>query len=514
MTEAGAPLSRYQRTMVMVVVTMATAMSALDITIAGVALPHMRGTFSATQDQISWVLTSYIVATAVVLPCTGWLAARFGRKRLFIVSLIGFTLTSMLCGSAATLNQEVLFRAMQGVFGAPLVPISQSIILDTFRRDQHAKVLALWGFGIMLGPVLGPTIGGYLTEEYSWPWIYYINLPLGLLTLVGAITFIHKTPIDRKARLDWLGFVALGIGVAALQVMLDRGESEDWFSSTEIIIEAMLAFVGIYVFVVHIVTGRNTFLNTELLRDRNFAVGLVLVFAFGFILLPPIMLLPALLQDLSDYPVYFVGLVLSPRGLGVMVGMLLVGQMANRIDPRWIMFLGLALVAVGGWPMLQWNLNVGPWELITTGIVQGAGMGFFYVPLLALTFSTLPARFRNEGTGFFQLMRNVGSSVSVSVFVLLLSRNTTINRASLIEHINPYNPALGVPQIAEFWDRNQAAGLAALDAEITRQAAMIAYINDFYLVILVAIASMPLLLLLRPPGPEADEAAAPQPAET
>jgi len=476
---------------------LATAMVAIDMTIAGVALPHMQGSFSVTQDQIAWVMTSYIAATAVVMPCTGWAGARFGRKRLFFVSLAAFTVASVLCGAARTLEAEVLFRVLQGIFGAPMVPLAQSVILDTFPREQHGKALGIWGLGLMLGPIMGPTLGGYLTEEYGWPYIYYINVPLGILACIGAWTVIPRTARNPRAALDWFGFAMLSLGVVALQLMLDRGERLDWFDSEEIVIEAFVAALGLYLFSVHVLTGRETFLNRALLRDRNFATGMALVFIFGFVLLPPLLLLPPFLQNLRDYPVTYTGVLLSLRGLGVMIGMQIGGRLVNRGDPRFVILAGIVAFVAGGWPMARWTLEVGSWDIIWTGALQGLGLGLVYVPLLAVSFSTLPTQHRTEGTGFFNLMRNIGSSISVAVFAGLLIRNTSINHAVLAEHISPYRAAAH-SLAGHLQSFDSARALAMVDAEVTRQAAMIAYANDFYLVVLAALVAVPLVFLLRP----------------
>jgi DHA2 family multidrug resistance protein len=487
-----------RRAIILATAMLATAMSAIDLTIAGVALPYMQGSFSETQDRITWVLTSYIVATAVALPATGWLSARFGRRRLFMVALIGFTAISALCGLARSLETEVLYRALQGLFGAPLVPLSQAIIMDSFPREQHGKALGIWGLGLMLGPIIGPTLGGYLTQEYGWPFIYYINVPLGIITVIGVIVAMPRTKRDKDSSLDWLGFLTLGIGIASMQLMLDRGERLDWFESYEIMAEAALAALCFYWFAVHIATGRNTFLSRELLKDRNFVTGLLLVFIFGFILLPPLMLLPPFLQELRNYPVAYTGAMISIRGFGVLFGMQLGGFLVGRSDTRVVLLIGVLAFAAGGWPMTQWTLEVGEWDVIWTGMLQSFGLGLFYVPLLAASFSTLPARLRTEGTGFFQLMRNVGSSISVTMFAILLVRNTTVSRAGLVENVTPYSQAFQRPLFGDAWSLTSPRGLAALDHEITRQAAMIAYANDFYLIVLCSLAMVPLIFLMRP----------------
>ncbi|MCD6735559.1 MAG: DHA2 family efflux MFS transporter permease subunit, partial [Burkholderiaceae bacterium] len=312
---AHAPVHRGPIT---VSVMLATIMQALDTTIANVALPHMQGSLGATYDQISWVLTSYIVAAAIVMPLTGFLSARFGRKRIFMASIVGFTITSMLCGAAMNLTQIVLFRLLQGVFGASLVPLSQAVLLDTYPRERHGPAMALWGLGVMVGPILGPTLGGWLTEYYDWRWVFYINLPFGLLAWFGLGLYVRETELDTRRRFDLAGFAMLSLGVGALQMMLDRGGTLDWFASTEIVAEAMLAGLGLYLFVVHIFTHAHPFIEPALFRDRNFSVGLLFIFVVGMILLTTMTLLPPFLQNLMGYPVVDVGLLLAPRGVGTM----------------------------------------------------------------------------------------------------------------------------------------------------------------------------------------------------
>src|SRR4051812_35900492 len=325
-------------------VMLATIMQALDTTIANVALPYMMGSLSATLDQINWVLTSYIVAAAIMTPVTGFLTARFGRKRVFLATVAGFTAASVLCGMAASLEQMVLFRLLQGVFGAPLVPLSQSVLLDSYPKERHGSAMALWGVGVMVGPILGPTLGGWLTEYYDWRWVFYINLPIGILTFLGLSAFLSETKTSRVA-LDWLGFLTLSLGIGALQMMLDRGEQLDWFSSTEVVLEAALTGLSLYLFLVHTATAERPFISPKMFRDRNFAIGLVFIFMVGIILLATLALLTPYLQNLMGYPVITAGIVLAPRGVGTMIAMIIVGRVINRVDPRGLIILGLLLTS-------------------------------------------------------------------------------------------------------------------------------------------------------------------------
>ena len=476
---------------------LATIMQGVDTTIANVALPHMQGSMSATQDQISWVLTSYIVAAAIFMPLTGFLSARLGRKRVFVWSVIGFTLTSMLCGMAQNLDQIVLFRLLQGIFGASLVPLSQAVLLDTYPRERHASAMAMWGVGVMIGPILGPTLGGWLTEYYNWRWVFYINLPLGLLAWFGLAAFVQETPTDRSRRFDLLGFAFISLGIGALQMMLDRGESLDWFASREIIIEGMLGGLFLYLFIAHMFTYDHPFLEPQLFKDRNFSVGLFFIFIVGVILLATMALLPPFLQNLMNYPVVDVGLLLAPRGVGTMIAMMMVGRLAGRVDSRYLIFLGLLLTSLSLWEMTNFNLNITGWDIVRTGITQGLGLGFIFVPLSIISFSTLAAHFRNEGTALFSLMRNIGSSIGISIVMTRLAENIQANHAVFSRYINPFNLPLRQAVETGAFDLGTPQGLAAINAEVTRQAATLAYLQDFRLMMWITLAALPLVLLLK-----------------
>ena len=482
---------------------LATIMQALDTTIANVALPHMQGGMSAAQDQIAWVLTSYIVAAAIMTPPTGYLAARFGRKRLFLVAVFGFTIASMLCGAATSLPELVAYRVLQGAFGAGLVPLSQSVLLDTFPREKHGKAMAMWGVGVMVGPILGPSLGGYLTELQNWRWVFYINLPFGILAMLGILAFVPETEKDSKRPFDWFGFTLLSLSIGALQLMLDRGESEDWFSSIEIVLEAAIAGLCLYMFVAHLLTAKRPFLDPQIFRDRNFAVGLLFIFVVGIILLATLALLPPFLQNLLGYPAETAGYVMAPRGMGTMAAMFLVGRVIGRVDPRLLIGVGLGLVAFSLWEMSAFTTHVSTWDVVSTGIVQGAGLGFVFVPLSTTTFATLAPRFRNDATSLFSLLRNLGSSIGISIVISVLVRQTQTNHAILSEYASPFNRALANPAIAPYWNLADPAGLVALNNEITRQATTIAFLNDFRLMMFVTLAAFPLLLLMRSPRRQA-----------
>ncbi|HKJ95689.1 MAG TPA: DHA2 family efflux MFS transporter permease subunit [Gammaproteobacteria bacterium] len=482
--------------LVTVSIMLATIMQALDTTIANVALPHMQGAMSATSEQISWVLTSYIVAAAIATPLTGYLAARIGRKRLFLLSVGGFTLASVACGLAQSLGQIVLFRLLQGVFGAGLVPLSQAVLLDTFPRERHGSAMAMWGVGVMVGPILGPTLGGYLTEVYDWRWVFFINLPVGLLALAGLGLFLRETPRQKRG-FDLFGFALLSLAIGALQLMLDRGESVDWFSSGEIIMEAAVAGLAFYLFTAHMLTAKEPFLRPALFRDRNLVTGLIFIFVVGVILLATLALLPPFLQNLMGYPVVTTGLVLAPRGLGSMVAMFIVGRLVNRVDVRALIAVGLLLTATSLFGMAQFNLEIRPMAVVQTGIIQGLGLGFTFVPLSTITFSTLSHELRTEATALFSLMRNVGSSIGISIVVTLAAHYTQVNHAVLGERLTPFSGALAGLMGAAGGTVPGSAGLTWLNGELTRQAAAIAYLNDFRFMAWIALAALPLLLLFR-----------------
>ncbi|MGE4012201.1 MAG: DHA2 family efflux MFS transporter permease subunit [Alphaproteobacteria bacterium] len=482
-----------------VCVMLATIMQALDMTIANVALPFMQGSLNAGLDQINWVLTSYIVATAIMMPLTGWMVARFGRKQVFLFTVAGFTVSSMLCGMAGSLEQMVVFRLLQGVFGAPLVPLSQTVLLDSYPREKHGQATALWGVGIMVGPIMGPTLGGWLTEYYNWRWVFYINLPIGLLTLAGLGLYLTESPRDKKLSFDWFGFLTLSLAIGALQMMLDRGEQLDWFASTEIVVYAALCALGMYLFLVHTFTVDKPFLDREMFIDRNFSMGLIFIFLVGVLLLATMALLTPFLQNLLGYPVLTAGLLMGPRGIGTMIGMFMVGRMINLMDPRLLVVIGLALTAWSLHVMSEFSLDVTQWQIIWSGLVQGLGLGLLFVPLSIITFATLEPRFRTQGSALFSLTRSIGSSLGISLVIFMLGRNTQIMHATIAEHITPFNPILQFPNVAAVWNMATEAGRMALNHEITRQATMIGFINDFRLMMYVSIAAMPLVLILRKP---------------
>jgi DHA2 family multidrug resistance protein len=481
-----------RRMLITVSVMLASIMQALDNTIANVALPRIQGSLSATQDQMAWVLTSYIIATAIMTPLSGWLSSQVGRKRVFLTSVVGFTIASMLCGLAQSLPQIVAARLLQGLCGAALIPMSQAVLLDINQPERHARAMAIWGMGVIIGPILGPALGGWLTENYNWRWVFYINVPFGILAFLGILSAVPETLV-RKSRFDFFGFAALSIGIGSLQLMLDRGQIKDWFSSREIWVEGTIGAVALYLFVVHMLTTTGPrFVSPQLFKDRNFLTGNVFIFVVGVVLFATLALLPPLLQDLLNYPVVTTGLVTAPRGIGTLLAMFAVGRLSNKVDFRVVIAFGFGLTALSCWQMTHFDLQMDPSTVVWSGIAQGLGTGFVYVPLATATFATLMPTLRNEGTAIFSLSRNIGSSIGISVVETLLTRNTQIMHSTLGEHITPYMS--GQPQPT-------GSALAALNATVTRQAAMIAYNNDFQLMLFLCLAAIPLIVLLRKGAP-------------
>ena len=486
----------------------ATLMQALDQTIANVALPYMQGSLSASFDEITWVLTSYITAAAIMTAPVGWMASRFGRKYLFIGCLTGFTVTSMLCGAAQTLNQMVLFRLFQGMFGAALVPLSQATMLDIYPAEQRGNAMAIWGVGVMIGPILGPTLGGYLTEMYNWRFVFYINLPFGILATLGLIFFMPRSTPNASMRFDWVGFAVLSLGIGGIQMMLDRGQDQDWFSAREIIIEAVLGGLGIYLFVVHMLTARRPFIPPALFKDRNFATGIGMMFAAGTILVSSSSLMAPWLQNLANYPVETAGLIMAPRGIGTMVSMVLAGRVATRIDPRAAMAFGILCVVWSIWEMTTWTPDISHAWLIFTISVQGFGLGFLFIPLQMVAFATLPVMLRTDGAGLFSLARNIGAAIGVSVTSGMLAHNAQALHAEIGASVTPFNRALqDGGAVNHYLNPATHHGAAMLDQIINQQAQIIAYVDDYRMMIFTTLPALLLLFLMRRPrqAPRATE---------
>ena len=477
-------------------VMLAALLYSIDWTIAVVALPHMQGAFSATPDQISWVITSYIVASAIMIPTAGWMSSRFGRKRVFAWALAGFTIASLFCGLADSLAFEVFARLVQGLCGAFIIPLSQAITLDTYPPEQHGRAMAFWGTGAVCGSMLGPTIGGYVTEYLSWRYIFFLNIPFGILAWLGILAFVPETVKNPKHRLDWFGFLSLALCLGSLQMMLDRGGRLDWFESGEIIIEACLWVLGFYLFIAHSLTTKSPFLDLRLFTQRSFFFGLAFVFGYGLLTLPSMVLMPTFLADIRGYSIEDIGLLQSPRGVGMFSAMLISGGIVHRISPRLLMAFGLLCLAISSAEMATWNLQVGEWAIIWTGFLQGLGAGVMLVPTQMIAFSPLPAHQRTEATGVFNLVRSVGASVGVSLALAYFVHTSAVQHAQMAERITPYHAALQTEEVRQHWNINTPAGHAKIEKEIARQAAMFGYTADFGLLAIGAVLGLPLLLLM------------------
>ena len=475
----------------------ATIMQVLDTTIANVALPSMTGDLGASQDTITWVLTSYIVASAIMTPVTGWLADRLGKRELFLISIVGFVASSLACGIAWSLPSMVAFRLMQGVFGAAIVPLSQTFLLDINPREKAGQAMAMWGAGIMVGPIIGPTLGGWLTESYNWRWVFLINLPVGALALLGCLAYLPKLPRKRRS-FDMAGFALLSLAIGSLQLMLDRGGEVDWFSAVETWVYLLVSISGFWMFCVHILTKEHPFLDPQMFRDGNFRIGLIFIFIVGIILLASLALLPPMLSRILGYPVLTTGMVMAPRGVGTMISMLVVGRLVRKVDPRMLVLAGLTLTAISLYEMTGFTPQMDSMPIIRSGIVQGLGLGLVFVPLSTVAFATLDPRFRADATSLFSLVRNIGSSIGISLVTAALTRNVQINHADLGAFIHPYNPV--VTQAFPTAITGNVTTLQILDSLVNIQASMISYIDDFYLMMWVTLAAMPLALILRRPA--------------
>ena len=488
-------ISAFRRAMILITLTMAVALYAMTITIANVSLPQMQGSLSATQDQIAWIITFNIVATAVATPMTGWLAARFGRRNVLIFGVLGFTLSTLLCGIATGLVELVLYRIFQGLCGAPLAPLSQAIVLDTYPKERHGVVTAVFGMGVVLGPIVAPTLGGYISELYTWRWVFFMIVPFGALCFIGIWVFIWDRQQTSRIRLDWTGFLALALAIACFQLMLDRGERNDWYESIEIIVETFIAIGAFYIFIVHSLTKDAPFLNPRLLLDRSFTVGLLLTIIFGMLNFTPMVLLPPLLQTLKGYPDSIIGLLLAARGGGTLLGFIIM-FFGNKLDPRiWLIF-GFGLQGLAGLAMAQFDINVTTSDIAWTSAMQGLGVGFLWVPLTLVTFNTLNPRYLPEGMAMFHLLRNIGSSIHISLSVALVIHMSKVNYAGLAENISPYNETLRYSWALGHWNLDSVTGLATIGNEIQRQALMIGYINAFYMYAFTALAVLPLIFLV------------------
>ena len=506
-------LSGLPRAIVTVGCMIGTLMQALDATIANVSLPYMQGSLSASYDEITWVLTSYVIAAAIMTAPVGWLAAQYGRKNIFLISLVGFTISSMMCGVATSLGEMVMDRLLQGVFGAALVPLSQSTMLDIYPVEKRGSAMAIWGVGVMIGPILGPTLGGYLTYFYNWRYVFFVNVPFGIAAVLALGAFMPKRARrPASGQFDWIGFAVLSLFLGSLQIMLDRGQEKDWFGSPEIVTFAVLAVIGLYLFIVHMMTAKNPFIPRGVFADRNLNAGLITMFAVGSVLLSSATLMPPFLEKLGNYPVETAGLVMAPRGIGTMGAMMLAGRLSNRIDPRALMAAGFALLVVSFWMMMQWLPSSPQSYMIETLIVQGMGLGFVFTPLQVVAFYTLPQALRTQGTSLLSLMRNIGMAVGISVTEAVQVQMAQVNHATLADHVTPFSRNLQVGgAVSRLLDPMTHAGAALLNATLDQQAQIISFIDAFKFMMVISIPTMLCLLLMRRPPQAAMAAKAEKP---
>ncbi|MEO8650668.1 MAG: DHA2 family efflux MFS transporter permease subunit [Hyphomicrobiaceae bacterium] len=489
-------LTPVRRAMILVTVVMATTLYGTTLLVVSTILPQMQGSFAATADEIAWAMTFNILATAIVTPMSGWLAGRFGTRDVMVWSLTGFTFATFMCGAADSLESLVFWRILQGGFGAPSTPLTQSILLTVFPRNQQTRVMGIFGFGVVLGPIIGPMLGGVMAESYNWRWAFYALVPVGVAATIGLRAALPASDNQQSRPLDWIGFIALSIALAATQLVLARGQRLDWFESTEIIIEILTAIAAFWVFITHCLTSPKPFLDPRLLLDRNYAIGLVLVTIYGMLNFTPMVLLPPLLTGIAGYTDSLVGIVVGARGVGGCVGFLFAG-FAGRLDSRVSMIMGFGLLFTAGLWLMHIDLNVSYMSLAANAGIQGLAIGLIWVPLTTVTFSTLPGSHIAEGTAVYHLLRNLGSSFFISVCVAEIVRSTGMNYAHLTELLTPYNKVLELQSVTGQWDFDSIRGLARLSKEITRQATLIAYLNAFGLFTTACAMTLPLILLMR-----------------
>jgi len=476
----------------------AMVMQILDTTIANVALPHMMTSLGATADTVTWVLTSYIIATAIALPATGWLSDRLGSRNLFLIAVGGFIVASMLCGTAVNLEEMVAFRVLQGIAAAFINPLSQTAMIDINPKERQAQAMSIWGMGVMVGPILGPVLGGYLTDNFNWRWVFYVNVPVGALTF-ALLWFLLPSRPKATRDFDFTGFIFVGLAVASFQLMLDRGQNQDWFSSWEIIIEGLVAIAALWVAIIHFVTAEKPLFDRHLFKNRNLVTGMLFMIVIGISTMAPMALLPPMLQQLFGYSVVQTGMMMAPRGVGVLFTMWLAGRLIGKVDTRIVIAVGLVLFAWSLRSMAGWSLEMDSSPVIISGFVQGLGMGLVFMPLNSLAFATLDQRYRTDGSSLLNLMRSIGQSAGISMVTVLLAQNIQRSHADLAQHITDHVvPGFNLGQIFQYGIISDAV-FGMIDGMVNKQAAMIAYIDDFYLMAWISIAVLPLVLLLQKP---------------
>jgi DHA2 family multidrug resistance protein len=488
------------RFFVVLAVMAATVIQVLDTTIVNVALPHMAGELGASLDQISWVLTSYIVASSIVMPMTGYLTDRLGRRKYLLISIAGFVVASALCGIATSLTEIVLFRLLQGIFGASLVPLSQAIMVDSYPLHERGKAMAIWGMGVMVAPILGPTLGGWLTETVNWRWNFYINVPVGVLSFLLAARHVPDTPVKERG-MDWWGVAYLAMFIGGLQYLLDRGQQEDWFDASSIRWSAAILAVGLVLFVGHsIVSKRHTLINIRIFADRNFSAASIVGGAMGLSLYGGMLLQPVMFESVLQYPTFQTGLAMMPRGFGSLFAMLVVGRVIGKVGAKPLIYFGIAVGTLGAWMMTHVGFNTTSSSLVVPLVLQGVGIGFVFVPLSAIAFATLPKTLTAEAAGVYSLVRSIGSSIGISIVSVSLARGAQASWGALRGYIDPYRF-----EVQQYLDplhlKAQGQGLAILAQQAGLQAQMLGLLHAFWVIVLSFLVMIPLVMLLRPGRP-------------
>ncbi|MGB0552421.1 MAG: DHA2 family efflux MFS transporter permease subunit [Alphaproteobacteria bacterium] len=484
------------RGLILLAMSLCTMLYAVTLTIVNVVLPQLQGALAATPEEVSWVVTLNVIATAVVTPATGWMVSRWGHRKVILWSIVGFSVSSLLCATADTLIPLLIYRIGQGAFGAPLVPLSQAIIVAVYPPERRAFAQGIFGMSVVLGPAIAPVLGGYLAEEYNWRFVFILILPMCAATLLFVWLWVHDPGERSKSNLDWTGFLMFSLVITCAQLMMDRGERQDWFESYEIWGYLAVIVAALWVFLVHSATTDNPFIKRELFRDRNFSIGLALVFIYGMLNITPTVMIPTMLQNLMGYPDSMIGVLLAARGVGMVLGFFVVAQIA-KFDPRIGMILGVAAIGVSGWNMALFNLEVDPLTIALSGVLQGIGSAVMWVPLSIVAFATLPVRLFPDASSIFHLLRNFGSSIFISVSVLTVSRTGKISYSELSENISAFTDITRYPEVMGLWSFESVQDLAALGSEVNRQALMVGYANSFALYALAAFSAIPLMLLVK-----------------
>jgi len=497
MTEAAAPaLPPLRKALITITLMAGPIMQVLDSSMLSISLRHMQGSLSAAQDQIAWVLTSYLIAVAVTTPLWGALTEKFSRKGLFVFGMVGFTITSALCGFADSLTEMLIYRTIQGVFGAALVPLSQAALYDVYEKKDYAIALSWWGIGLMFGPILGPTIGGYVTEWYSWRWAFFINVPVGVVGIFLTIWLLPRSPAKRRRQFNYFAFTTLALGLAALQFVLDRGTRLDWLESDTIVALMCIAAAMLWLFIINSIFSKNPFIDPVLLANRNFTIGLILRAMFGVILFGTLILVPPYLQNVAGYPLIESGLIMAPRGIATMVAAFIVGRLMGKVDPRPLMAAGLAMAAASVWGMSTVTPATTATWIITLNMIQGCGVAAIFIPLNTVAFATMGPNQRDQGASFFALFGNIGRSVGIAVLSSYLLSKSQSNRAWLTEYATPFNDLYAHVTVPDAWALSTTTGLAAVEQTINFQASFLAYIFDFQLLAIILFCCLPLMFML------------------